>query len=47
MARGKKATKVVTRRRKNKESWGIYIYRVLKQVHPDVGISRKAMAVMN
>ena len=24
-----------------------YIYKVLKQVHPDVGISNKAMAVMN
>ncbi|CAD6919424.1 unnamed protein product, partial [Tilletia laevis] len=24
-----------------------YIYRVLKQVHPDTGISNKAMAILN
>jgi histone H2B len=25
----------------------VYIYRVLKQVHPDTGISSKAMSIMN
>ena len=35
------------RRRTRRETYGIYIYRVLKQVHPDVGISTKAMSVMN
>ena len=35
------------RRRKSKESYGIYIYKVLKQVHPDVGVSSKAMSIMN
>ena len=25
----------------------IYIYKVLKQVHPDTGVSRKAMSIMN
>ena len=35
------------RKRKRKESYGIYIYNVLKQVHPDVGISAKAMSIMN
>ena len=29
------------------EMCGGYIYRVLKQVHPDVGISTKAMSIMN
>merc|ERR1712138_235397 len=29
------------------ESYKIYIYKVLKQVHPDTGISSKAMAIMN
>jgi len=24
-----------------------YVYKVLKQVHPDTGISQKAMAIMN
>ena len=36
-----------TRRRKAKQSYGIYIYKVLKQVHPDVGVSSKAMSIMN
>ena len=29
------------------ETYSSYIYRVLKQVHPDVGISKRAMAIMN
>ncbi|XP_042870925.1 histone H2B-like [Penaeus japonicus] len=29
------------------ESYSIYIYKVLKQVHPDTGISSKAMSIMN
>jgi len=33
--------------KKRKESYGIYIYNVLKQVHPDVGISANAMSIMN
>merc|ERR1712142_604113 len=35
------------RRRRHKESFGIYVYKVLKQVHPDTGISSKAMGIMN
>jgi histone H2B len=35
------------RRKKRQESFGIYIFRVLKQVHPDTGISGKAMSIMN
>ncbi|CAH3043404.1 unnamed protein product [Pocillopora meandrina] len=35
------------RTRKRKESYAIYIYKVLKQVHPDTGISSKAMGIMN
>ncbi|XP_062846708.1 histone H2B 1/2-like [Trichomycterus rosablanca] len=30
-----------------KESYAIYVYKVLKQVHPDTGISSKAMGIMN
>ena len=37
----KKATKV------RKETYSTCIYRVLKQVHPDTGISNKAMAILN
>ncbi|UXI16488.1 hypothetical protein NH340_JMT02431 [Sarcoptes scabiei] len=33
--------------RRRKESFSIYIYKVLKQVHPDTGISSKAMSIMN
>ena len=29
------------------DSYATYIYKVLKQVHPDRGISKKGMAVMN
>ena len=35
------------RRHKRHERWHTYIYRVLKQVHPELGISRRAMEVMN
>ncbi|CEF62713.1 Histone H2B family and Histone core domain and Histone-fold domain-containing protein [Strongyloides ratti] len=35
------------RRKARKETYSIYIYRVLKQVHPDTGISSKAMSIMN
>lgn len=45
----KKAAKTgkKSNRRKRKESYAIYIYKVLKQVHPDTGISSKAMGIMN
>ncbi|KFD54325.1 hypothetical protein M514_04867, partial [Trichuris suis] len=35
------------RKKSRKESFCIYIYKVLKQVHPDTGISSKAMSIMN
>ncbi|ORX64143.1 histone-fold-containing protein [Linderina pennispora] len=38
----KKSRKVV-----RKETYSTYIYKVLKQVHPDTGISNKAMSIMN
>ncbi len=34
-------------RRKRVESYSSYIYKVLKQVHPDTGISKKGMSIMN
>ncbi|XP_044590777.1 histone H2B-like [Cotesia glomerata] len=36
-----------SRKKKRKESYAIYIYKVLKQVHPDTGVSSKAMSIMN
>jgi histone H2B len=55
MARGKakKAAKAPPkaatggRRRKRTETYHSYIYKVLKQVHPEIGISTKAMQIMN
>ncbi|XP_067882708.1 histone H2B type 1-M-like, partial [Heterodontus francisci] len=35
------------RSKSRKESYSIYIYKVMKQVHPDTGISSKAMSIMN
>ncbi|KAF3550272.1 hypothetical protein DY000_02002651 [Brassica cretica] len=35
------------RSKKNIETYKIYIFKVLKQVHPDIGISSKAMGIMN
>ncbi|XP_072887677.1 histone H2B-like [Hemitrygon akajei] len=35
------------RKRSRKETYAIYIYKVMKQVHPDTGISSKAMSIMN
>ena len=48
----KKAPKVgadgkKSRRKRRQETYSSYIYKVLKQVHPDTGISRRAMSIMN
>ena len=34
-------------KKKRNESYSIYIYKILKQVHPKIGISSKAMSIMN
>ena len=34
-------------KRSRKESYSEYVYKVLQQVHPDTGISCKAMGIMN
>ena len=47
-AKSGKATKAIAKgdkkkkKGKRKESYAIYIYKVLKQVHPDTGVSSKA-----
>ena len=45
----KKAVAAGEKKRKSKrvESYSSYIYKVLKQVHPDTGISKKGMSIMN
>ena len=35
------------RRRRRHETYNIYIYKVLKQVHPEIGVSKKAMGILN
>ncbi|KAJ7537823.1 hypothetical protein O6H91_11G023600 [Diphasiastrum complanatum] len=35
------------RAKRSVETYKIYIFKVLKQVHPDTGISSKAMGIMN
>ena len=53
---GKKAVKTAKkvtsttgtkRRTKRVESYAIYIYKVLKQVHPNTGISKRGMSILN
>ena len=34
-------------KRRRVETFSVYIYRVLKQVHPEVGISKRSMQIMN
>ena len=49
------ATKSIKKEKKDKkakrhtrhETFSVYIYKVLKQVHQDTGISKKSMAIMN
>ena len=46
----KKSTKKVVenkKRRKNKESFNSYIFKVLKQVHPNTRISKKGITIVN
>ena len=54
-AKGTPATKQAKRKvverkggkRKRTETFSVYIYRVLKQVHPETGISKRSMHIMN
>ena len=50
----KVATKVKARRsgdkkkrKRRRESYGIYIYKVLKEAHPNMSVSKKAVSIMN
>ena len=55
-AKGTPATKTTKKRatadkgghkKKRTETFSVYIYRVLKQVHPETGISKRSMNIMN
>ena len=45
--KGARGDKTKARKKRKSESFNTYIYKVLKQVHPDTGISSRAMSVMN
>lgn len=44
---GKKKANKKRSASRRRESFKVYIYKVLKAVHPDLGMSSKAMSVMN
>ena len=46
-ARKRVAKAGAKRSRRRQETFNLYIFKVLKQVHPQIGMSKKAMAVMN
>merc|ERR1712007_342367 len=43
----KAAKAPVTRKKRRTESFSVYIFRVLKQVHEKTGISKRSMSIMN
>merc|ERR1712091_26229 len=43
----KKGASGTKKKKARAETYKIYTYKVLKQVHPDTGISSKAMSIMN
>ncbi|CAM9121861.1 unnamed protein product [Choristocarpus tenellus] len=43
----KKSGESKSKKGKRTESYSSYIYKVLKQVHPDTGISKRGMSIMN
>ena len=48
-SKGKKGAKkaAAPRRHKRTETFSVYIFRVLKQVHEKIGISKRSMSIMN
>jgi histone H2B len=44
---GKKSGAGPKRKRRRVETFATYIFKVLKQVHPDMGLSKKAMDIVN
>ena len=46
-AKKKSAGGKAARRKSRTETFNLYIFKVLKQVHPQMGMSKKAMGIMN
>lgn len=44
---GKRGRKPGQKNRKGKRTWTVYVYRTLKQIHKDIGMSSKGMRVVN
>jgi histone H2B len=42
-----KTQKTPRQRARNHDTYVSYIYKVIKQIHPDLGISNKAMSIIN
>ena len=47
MAPTKKVAKTVVKRRKAKASFNSYIFKIMKQVHPETRISKKGIQIIN
>merc|ERR1719419_611826 len=47
VSRDRNPRKRSSHKKRREETYSTYIYKVLKQVHPDTGISRRAMSIMN
>ena len=47
VAVAQKVEKKKSHKKRKYATFSIYIYKVLRQVHPEVGISKKAMNIMN
>ena len=43
----KSKSKGIKKIKRSGENYNVYAYRVLKQVHPDTGISKRCMSIMN
>ena len=46
-AKAASGEKKKARKTKRAETYGSYIYKVLKQVHPEIGVSKKSMGILN
>ena len=46
-SKSKKVAAPKPRKAKRTETFSVYIFRVLKQVHEKTGISKKSMSIMN
>ena len=42
-----RTSKQIAKREKPKENYGVYIYKILKQIHPETEISSSAMSIMS